>query len=340
MNQTTRLILFSILYFFVILLIPAFIVNKENLVKSEPIAQKTVVTPEIQEQETPEDQELMIAVLRDADQTVESIDLESYVAGVVASEMPASFEIEALKAQALAARTYVTRILAEGAPELPGGAEITDTTTHQVYKNKEELKAIWKDDFDWKMKKIEEAVQETKGEIITYGGEPITASFFSTSNGWTENAGDYWNEDIPYLKSVESKWDREVAPGYEERVTISLGEFQQKLGITLAKGEAGNIIERTPGNRVKTIEIGGKTFSGREIREALNLRSSDFNWLMQGDQVVIETRGYGHGVGMSQYGANGMALEGKKYTEIVAHYFKDITISPIEQAVPSLVAHR
>ncbi|AJD92318.1 hypothetical protein JMA_30010 [Jeotgalibacillus malaysiensis] len=278
---------------------------------------------------------LAVPVMRQARGEVETVDLESYVAGVVASEMPASFEKEALKAQALAARTYVTKFLTHSK-----GEPITDTTTHQVFKNEAELKEIWKDDYTWKKAAIDEAVQETKGEILTYEGQPITAAFFSTSNGWTENAKDYWEEDVPYLASVESKWDEQAAPGFYHEKRMPVAEFEMKLGISLTADEQGSILERTPGNRIKTVEIAGKTFSGREIRETLDLRSTDFEWVLEGDEVVIKTKGFGHGVGMSQYGANGMALSGSSYEDIVHYYFSGVEITSIGDAVPALLAKR
>ncbi|MBM7577928.1 stage II sporulation protein D [Jeotgalibacillus terrae] len=327
MHQRIKLFLVVAVIFIILFAIPALIVSPED-------EQRTPLPEKVEPAEAEESAaKLAVPVLRHSGE-VEEIDLEEYVTGVVASEMPASFEKEALKAQALAARTYVTRFLSHN--EGP----ITDTTTHQVFKSKDELKEIWKDEYDWKIRVIEEAVYETKGEILTFEGKPITAAFFSTSNGWTENAKDYWEEDVPYLASVESKWDEQAAPGFHHEVTMPISEFEQKLGITLAEGEQGSILERTPGNRIKTVEIAGKTFSGREIRETLDLRSTDFEWVLQGDQVVIKTKGYGHGVGMSQYGANGMALAGSTYKEIVQHYFSGVELSSIDQAVPALLVKR
>ncbi|MDG5471203.1 stage II sporulation protein D [Jeotgalibacillus sp. ET6] len=340
MKKQKPLWIIPISYMIILLLIPAVILlpfsSKEQKTSEQTEDAKVKV-----DENAPVSSELTVSVFRDQSGTVEEFELETYVAGVVASEMPASFEEEALKAQALAARTYVTRLIAAGGAEgLPEKADITDTTAHQVFKNDKELKSLWSDEFEWKKEKIAEAVSATKGEVLTYDGKPITASFFSTSNGWTENAKDYWTEDIPYLQSVESSWDESVAPEFLHEVTIPVSEFEEKLGITLSKGEIGTVMERTPGHRVKTVDIAGQTFTGRDIREKLGLRSTDFHWTQQGDSIIIQTKGYGHGVGMSQYGANGMAKEGKTYGEIVTHYFKGVEIASVETVLPSLLAQR
>ncbi|WP_062108488.1 stage II sporulation protein D [Bacillus niameyensis] len=270
-----------------------------------------------------------VAVFRNATETIETLPLEEYVVGVVASEMPAEFEIEALKAQALAARTYITNYLLNSSEDksLPDGANITDTVNHQVFKNKEELKKQWGKDFEKKYKKITEAVQATEGEILTYQDKPITASFFSTGNGFTENSEEYWENKIPYLKSVESPWDTQ-APEFESKKTLSVAEFEEKLGVKISDSkDIGTITGRTTGNKVAAVKINDKTFTGREIREKLDLRSTHFTWQRNGNSVIITTKGYGHGVGMSQYGANGMAKEGKNYRDIVEHYYKDVSIT-------------
>ncbi|KIL49780.1 stage II sporulation protein D [Jeotgalibacillus soli] len=332
------IVLFS--YLLILLCIPAVVLLPQA--KKEGASQE-MNQPAIEQQNTekPEDAAITVAVFRVSKQQVEQMELEKYVEGVVASEMPASFEEEALKAQALAARTYITRMMTSGGVsglEMP--ADITDTVAHQVYKSDDELKIIWGKDYEWQKKKIKEAVAATKGEILTYEGKPITASFFSTSNGWTENAKDYWEEDVPYLKSVPSEWDEKTSPGFLAEVTIPVNEFEEKLGINLQEGEMGTVTARTPGNRIKTVSIAGETFSGREIREKLQLRSTDFHWKQKGNAVVIQTKGYGHGVGMSQYGANGMAKEGKKYDEILAHYFKGVKIESVEPFISAVIAQR
>ncbi|MCM3442873.1 stage II sporulation protein D [Metabacillus halosaccharovorans] len=274
---------------------------------------------------------LDVPVYRSQTKQIESIPLEEYVIGVVASEMPAEFETEALKAQALAARTYITKQLMNGPISTPDGAAVTDTQMHQVYKNPEELKAIWGDKYESKLQKITAAVAATQGKILTYQDQPIDASFFSTSNGYTENSEAYWTEAIPYLKSVKSSWDKNSPKFYDKKV-ITIKDFESTLGVKLdtSSGTVGKITELTPGKRVAKVDINGKQFTGRQIREELGLRSSDFTWEIKGDSVVIETKGFGHGVGMSQYGANFMAEDGKTYEEIIAHYYNGTKVSEAE----------
>ncbi|KPL59350.1 stage II sporulation protein D [Rossellomorea vietnamensis] len=281
-----------------------------------------------------------VAVYRSSQDLIEKLPLEQYVVGVVAGEMPADFEKEALKAQALAARTYMVNQLMSEDPSVPKGADVTDTVSHQVYKNQKELATLWGSDYDWKIKKISEAVLETKGKVLTYDDKPITAAFFSTSNGYTENSEAYWTDDIPYLRSVESPWDK-ASPKFEDQKIIPINEFKQKLGVTLPKdGSVGTITSRTEGKRVAKVEINGKEFTGREIRDKLGLRSSDFTWYLKDDHIVIATKGFGHGVGMSQYGANGMAKEGKNYKDIVTHYYKDVKITESSKLLQKVTAQR
>lgn len=274
---------------------------------------------------------LEVSVYRTAKDEVEELPLEKYVLGVVASEMPADFEEEALKAQALTARTVIVKqLLSDTEIGLLKGADIGDTEQYQVFKNEEELREQWGLNYQKNIQKISEAVYETRGQIITYDNKPITAAYFSTSNGYTENSESYWSHAYPYLKSVASPWDVE-SPKFEDQVTIPVKEFEEKLGVTLKGDHVGEILERTPGNRVARVKIGDKEFTGREIRERLNLRSTDFTWERIGDDIIITTKGFGHGIGMSQYGANGMAKEGKTYEEIIQYYYQGVEIQGLSQ---------
>ena len=312
--------------FIVILIIPSFLVIP--FTKERPTNERTNQT----EQATTEPETAVeVAVYRSKYDQIANLPLEEYIKGVVAAEMPAEFELEALKAQALTARTYIVKqILNPKKMGVPDGAIVTDTVMHQVYKSPKELKEIWGADYQWKMERITKAVNETKGKIITYNGEPITASFFSTSNGFTENSEDYWQNSFPYLRSVKSPWDKN-SPKFIATKRIPLKEFEQKLGVNLSgSGIAGTIIERTEGNRVAKVQISGKQWTGREIRETLGLNSSDFTWKQKGNFIEITTKGWGHGVGMSQYGAHGMAQQGKTVKEIITHYYRGTSISEID----------
>jgi stage II sporulation protein D len=281
-----------------------------------------------------------VAVFRASKEIIEKLPLEEYVIGVVAGEMPADFEIEALKAQALSARTFVVNQMLHKDESVPEGADVMDTVDDQVFKSANELQQQWGADYKWKMDKITQAVLETKGKILTYNGNPISAQFFSTSNGFTENSEAYWANEVPYLKSVESPWDKE-SPKFNAQKVIPVAEFQEKLGIALGgDGSVGTITDRTPGQRVGSVVISGKEFTGREIREKLDLRSSDFTWYRKGDHIVITTKGFGHGVGMSQYGANGMAKEGKTYEDIVTHYYKDVKITASDGILKQFTAKK
>lgn len=277
-----------------------------------------------------------VPVMRVSADQVEDIPLKNYIAGVLASEMPASFELEALKAQALAARTYVvTTILHK---EKAAKYAVEDTIKDQVYKDPEQLRKLFGVDYEEKMSKINKAVAATQGEILTYKDEPIAALFFSISNGYTENSEDYYGNKIPYLRSVESPWD-EKSPKFLDQKTIPVTVVEEKLAIDIPNGETLTMeMSRTAGHRVDQLKVAGKTFSGRDVRGKLGLKSNDFTIEKKKDHLIFTTKGNGHGVGMSQYGANFMAEDGKSYKEIVSYYYKDVEISKVNETAPTLVS--
>ncbi|SFB26741.1 stage II sporulation protein D [Lentibacillus halodurans] len=282
------------------------------------------------------DSPFAVEVMRANSEQVETVPLETYVSRVVASETPAEFELEALKAQALAARTFiVNRLLHQDNGEQP---DVTDTTSDQVYHNDKELRNSMGSDYDEEMNKIKKAVAETKGEILTYENTPITAAYFSTSNGYTENSEDYWDDEVPYLRSVESPWDTNT-PKYLDQKVFTIAEVEDLLETDIPNVEDLSMeISRTEGNRVDQVTIGETSYSGRDIREDLGLRSSDFSVEKKNDHLIFTTKGFGHGIGMSQFGANGMAEEGKTYEEIVKHYYQGVEISTVSDTAPTLVA--
>ncbi|RHO27145.1 stage II sporulation protein D [Amedibacterium intestinale] len=245
------------------------------------------------------------------------LDIESYLEGVISSEMSPAFEMEALKAQCVAARTFVVQ----------RGYEVDDTTNTQVYRDDKQLKDIWKDNYDVYHKKIQQAVQETTGEILTYKGKPISALFFSSSCGKTANAQEYWGNKVPYLVSVDSSWDKQ-SEEYEKSITMSKQEFSTALGFQNTVQEIEEPIRYDSGY-VKEIHIDRIVFTGREVREKLNLRSSCFTIKESKDNVVITTKGYGHGVGMSQIGAQAMAEKGTSYKQILSHYYPKTKIEKL-----------
>lgn len=250
--------------------------------------------------------------------TVITIGLEDYVIGVVGGEMPASFNSEALKSQAVAARTYALKKTANG-------ATISATTADQVYKTDAELKKLWGNSFNTYYTKIKNAVLATSGEVMTYGGKYIDAVYFSTSNGMTEDAANVWGNSVPYLKPVSSSFDVGVS-GFSKTKTIPMSVISEKLGVNLTSVSQITINSRTSGDRVNSVTIAGKNFTGVKVRSLLGLRSADFSVSQSGSSIVFTTKGYGHGVGMSQYGANGMANAGYNYKQILKHYYTGISI--------------
>ena len=265
---------------------------------------------------------LTVRLLNEQTNDITTVNMEDYIIGVVSAEMPATFEEEALKAQAVASRTYALYKKQHRNLDY----DLIIGTKDQAYKTNEQLLKQWNINFFSKYLKIRKAVLSTKNEILTYDNEPINAFYFSMSNGQTENSELVFSEALPYLKSVPSLWD-EQTQNYETTKTISKEEFCQKLQIDCQEIKIDNI-EKSESNRILTININDKQFKGTEIRSLLNLRSTDFNIIVK-DDIQITTKGFGHGVGMSQYGANGMAQEGKNYQEILKYYYQNTEISQI-----------
>ncbi|SEG62181.1 stage II sporulation protein D [Paenibacillus sp. UNC499MF] len=270
---------------------------------------------------------VMVPVYLSKQKQIQTVSLEQYVKGVVAAEMPAEFSEEALKAQAIAARTYIVRrILAEDFSNVPvKEAWVTDTIQHQAYLTDDQLRKQWTGTaYESNSKKVDAAVKATADLILTYEGKPIQATFFSTSNGYTEDVRNVWGSEVPYLKSVGSPWDEKLSPKFKQTITLSYKDILQKMGLPASSSlNSGSVkvMERTASKRVKTATIAGKTFTGKEIREKLGLNSTDFEAALSGADWTFTVKGYGHGVGMSQWGANGMAKEGKKAEEITAYYY-------------------
>jgi len=271
-----------------------------------------------------------ISVFLTEEGKVETVPLETYVEGVVAAEMPLMFRPAALEAQAVAARTYAIRRLWLGERVERGAeeADVTDTQEHQAYLSLTEMKRLKEDDREgWE--KVRDAVAATKGRILVYEGEPIEALFFSTSNGYTENSEDVFSVRRPYLRSVESPWDQEISDRAKQTVEMELTEFYELLGVKTAPAAGGalstdliRVLERTAGRRVKTLLAGDKRLKGTEVRQLLGLRSASFEWKAERGMAVLTVYGYGHGVGMSQWGAEGMARAGDDASHILAHYYK------------------
>ena len=259
-----------------------------------------------------------------SDGTVQAMDLEEYLVGVVLAEMPASFEGEALKAQAVAARTYAVK--AQNSGKHAEGAVCTDSRCCQAYIS--EISYMGNGGTELGIKKIRGAVSATRGKVLTYHGELIDATYFSCSGGSTEDAQAVWGADLPYLKAVDSPGE-EGAEYYRDTVIIPRDRAEMLLGLALPENPGSwlGTCKRTPGSGIATMEIGGRIFKGTELRTLLGLRSTAINIKADDRGLVIETRGWGHRVGMSQYGADAMAVAGSTYEEILSHYYTDTELT-------------
>lgn len=243
--------------------------------------------------------------------------LEEYVVGVVLGEMPADFESEALKAQAVVARTYICRRMNN--PKHENAMVCTESSCCQSFLSDAEYHN--RGGTDEQITKISNAVMDTAGLTLMYDGQYIEATYFSCSGGRTEDAADVWGQDVPYLQSVTSPGE-ESAAHFTDTVKIPCDEFLEKLGVGVDKNELQiGSITYTAGGGVDTIELCGEKIKGTYVRSRLNLRSTVFTATVIGNHVIITTKGFGHRVGMSQYGADAMAVQGADYEEILAHYF-------------------
>jgi len=258
-----------------------------------------------------------VLVIANDGQSME-LDMDTYLVSVLLCEIPASFSEEALKAQAVVARTYTLRQQERGSKHV-SAAVCTDPGCCQGYKEPEAYLA--EGGSEAFVIRVRDAVSATEDTVLTYGGDLIEATYFSCSGGKTEDAVAVWGSDIPYLKSTESPGE-EISDNYVRTELFSADRFRQLLSLDdSASLTPGNVVY-TAGNGVATVEIGGKVFKGTELRKLLNLRSTAFVLSVVGDSVVVTTKGYGHRVGMSQYGAEAMARGGASFEEILTHYYQ------------------
>ncbi|MDU1540129.1 MAG: stage II sporulation protein D [Paeniclostridium sordellii] len=266
---------------------------------------------------------------------VENLDIEEYLCSVVAGEMSPEFDIEALKSQAVAARTFT--IYNKNTNKHKNADVCTDYKHCQEYKSKEEL--LNKNGQEWMnkyYKKIQQAVKETKGHIVVYNDEPILPLYFSTSSGNTENSEEVFSTKYPYLRSVDSPYDKS-APKYASNIKINNSDFVNTIkkgypNINISEDNLSKKIRiknRSKGGSVNEIKVGNKNLTGRDIRNLFNLNSANFDLKFNKEYVDIVVKGYGHGVGMSQWGAQGMANEGYTYYEILNHYYSGTQIKDI-----------
>jgi stage II sporulation protein D len=317
-----RILIIILMILTLTFLIPYFIISKFSVFYTPPGEKKA---------ETFE----KISVYIKSEDKVEKMDMSQYLKETVAAEMPAEFETEALKAQAVAARTYlVNRINAgnEQAKKDHKGADIcTDSSHCKAWISENARRESWgaeKADEYWN--KISNAVESTAGVLITYNNSPISAVFHSTSSGFTENAKDVWGGDVPYLVSVESKGE-DQSPRYHSERTLTADEFKSTAesnleGLNWDNGLIGDITRSDAGG-IKTIVIGGVPVKGTKFRTMFELRSTNVNISEADGNILMQVTGYGHGVGMSQYGANYLASQGMNYIDILKTYYSGVEVS-------------
>ncbi len=256
------------------------------------------------------------------------ISVRDYLTGAVAAEMPASFAPEALKAQAVALRTYLARKLVHPSSAHPEADICADSGCCAAWRSEDQLREKWGDDFADNAARIAAAVEDTDGMILSFGGEPILAVFHSSSAGRTEDASEVWQSSLPYLVSVESPETADTVPNYVVSVAFTPQEFRETVAAahpeaSFSDSPASWIADPvpTPSGRLDHVTVGGVTLTGREIRSLFGLRSTAVTFDVSDKAVTVTSTGYGHGVGMSQYGAQTMALRGDSFQDILASYY-------------------
>lgn len=297
--------------------------------------------PQVPAPPTPVAGDLTVRLYRDDLDALVELPLEAYVQGVTAAEMPAVFHPEALKAQAVVARTYAVRRLGllggRGCDSHPEADLCSDPATGQAYMDEAQLRDRWGPIRYWLYRRrIQQAVQETMGEILVFDGAPIDAVYHSTSGGHTENAAAVWGRHVPYLVGVPSPYE-EDSPRFRQEFTFTLAELAARLDIpatvirrALAAGEEVITVQETGvSGRAASLSIAGAAMTAVEFRQRLDLPSTWFTHRWHDGRLILDVKGYGHGVGMSQYGAHGMAREGHDYKAILAHYYRGAQLRPI-----------
>lgn len=264
--------------------------------------------------QTSQDKEIYIDLLINNEK--KQIPLEEYLVSVVGAEVPALFDMEALKSQAVASRTFALY------QENTRGYV---TTADQAYNSLEELQQKWQDNYYTYLKRITDAVNMTKNQVITYNKKLIKSYFYAMSNGYTTTSLSVFNEALPYLNTIMPTFDNETNTKFRVTKKVSKDEFCKTLNIDCAALTINNIITDYS-NRIETLSINKKTYTGIEIRKIFDLRSTDFTITAENNDIIFTTKGYGHGVGMSQYGANAMAKEGSSYKDILEYYYQGVTI--------------
>ena len=264
--------------------------------------------------------------------------LEEYILGVVSGEMPASYGLEAVKAQAVAARTYTLYSIQHGGCKTNPSADIcTSSSCCQTYNSEKRMQEKWGDQYPYYHSVIAKAVMDTAGEVLLYNGKVIDAMYHGASGGWTENSENVYSNAIPYLRSVQS--DREIGSRQTGEVTFGRGEFANRANGAVPNAhlvsdkleEQVKVLSLYPSGRVEKLQLGEDVISGKTARKVFGLDSAMFTVEVTDTQVIFHTKGFGHGVGMSQAGANGMAADGADYRTILLHYYTGVHIGVIGQ---------
>ena len=301
--------------------------NIENVTQEQPEQEVETTIYDYQKYKT-------IKLFHSGSGQIEELPIDEYLYGVVSSEMPANFEIEALKAQAIVARTYTIYQIMNNSGKHPGADICDNSSCCQAWISKDERLSKWApEEAESNWNKIVDAVNSTSGKIITYQNKPINAFFHSNSGGKTESSLNIWGGiDYPYLKSVETAGEEgytqysSEAKFTKEELLNKLKEKYEDCEIDYSQENCIQILEYTTSGRVKTIKFGNKEIAGTEARTILELRSTNFTFTISEDEIIFSVIGYGHGVGMSQTGADALAKSGSNCEEIIKHFYTDVEI--------------
>lgn len=329
-----KVVLFILVFIFVIFIFPIFFVNNRNMILKTGLKDLETFDKQLEIEKYDYSKYKTIKLLHKKDSNVEELNLDEYIANVVSAEMPVNFDIEALKAQAIVARTYTIYKITTSKKH--NEADICDDSTCcQAWISKENRFKKWEEskrNDNWN--KIIQAVNDTKGKIITYNNKPINAFFHSNSGGKTEVPFYVWGgSGYPYLQTVETSGEENYSE-YKSEVEFTKEDFEKKIKekhenfeINYEKDDCIKIIEKDNSDRVVTVKIGNLNLSGVEARSILGLKSSNFEIEIKDNSIKFTVIGYGHGVGMSQTGADSLAKQGKNYEEIIKHFYKDVEIT-------------
>lgn len=333
-----KFIIYFLIFIFLCFILPALLTKRDIATNANELSQNNQSNNNVNTEKYDYQKYGTIKLLHHNTGEVEELDIDSYLCNVVSAEMPADFQLEALKAQAIVARTYTIFKIQNKKHE---NADICDDSTCcQAWISKEDRFARWDEnqrDNNWK--KIEQCVNETAGKIITYNNKPINAFFHSNSGGITELPVNVWGggSDMPYLQVVETSGEDEYSQ-YASEVTLSQEEILEKLKIKYSdiqidfnNDEDIKILEYTDSNRVKTVKFGNHEISGTEARSIFGLKSTNFEIIKENENIKFSVKGYGHGVGMSQTGADSLAKQGKTCEDIIHHYYSNVEINEINQ---------